>query len=313
MQMRNKSIVVTSAVLIAGSFGSLGPVASAAQIYAVDNATGLQLLSFDSATPQTASTITITGLQAGEQLVGIDFRTSASGINQNVLYGVGSGSRIYTINATTGVATFVAALTDGVNPVALSGTIFGLDFNPQADRLRIVSDLDQSLRINVDTGVTVVDTPLAYAPGDLSFGKNPMISGVAYDRKDQSAGTATSLYGIDSTQNALVRIGGPDGTPSPNGGQLTTIGTLGADINDLVGFNFEPLTANAFASLTTPGDDASILYTVNIANGQVTAIGDIASNLGTPFIRDIAIALPEPASLAGLALLAPFLARRRVR
>ena len=60
-----------------------------------------QLLSFDSSTPGTIATnVALTGLQAGETAVGIDFRPA-----NGVLYAVGSGSRLYVINTTTGAAT----------------------------------------------------------------------------------------------------------------------------------------------------------------------------------------------------------------
>ena len=50
---------------------------------------------------------------------------------------------------------------DATSPFAmLSGTAFGVDFNPMADRLRIVSDTEQNLRANVDTGATTTDATL---------------------------------------------------------------------------------------------------------------------------------------------------------
>ena len=136
------------------------PSAKAVPIFAIDDNSNQHLVVFDSAAPNFISSIPISGLPANEKLIGIDFRVSASGLNQSALYGVGSFGRIYTVNPGTGAATFVAAITDGVNPIILNGTEFGVDFNPQADRLRVVSDLDQNLRINVDTGVTIVDSPL---------------------------------------------------------------------------------------------------------------------------------------------------------
>ena len=51
-----------------------------------------KLLSFDRATPATIrTTATVTGLQAGENLLGIDYRPA-----DGQLYGVGSTGRIYT-------------------------------------------------------------------------------------------------------------------------------------------------------------------------------------------------------------------------
>ena len=88
------------------------------------------LLRFDSLTPGTIlGSSPITGLQAGEALLGIDFRPA-----NGRLYGIGDASRIYTIDPVTGVATLASALSVPL----MGGTSFGVDFNPVADRLRVV-------------------------------------------------------------------------------------------------------------------------------------------------------------------------------
>src|SRR5678809_1253267 len=80
------------------------------------------LVSFNSGAPGTIlSSVAITGLQAGETILGIDFRPATK-----QLYGLGSTSRIYTISLSTGAATAVGS---PFTP-ALSGTAFGFDFNP---------------------------------------------------------------------------------------------------------------------------------------------------------------------------------------
>lgn len=309
------SWIVRFGVLL--SVGVAGSAAHAATIFAVDNGPDQQLLTFDSATPGTlSSALFITGLQPNEMFVGIDFRPNdlvlGDGDQTGTLYGVGSASRIYTINLSTGQATLVSTL-----PVLLNGTEFGVDFNPVPDRLRVVSTLEQNLRINVDTGATNVDGPLAYAAGDVGQGSDPSIAGVAYDRSDRDIGTPTTLYGIDSVQNTLVRIGSPDGSPvSPNSGQLFTVGALGVDVNQLVGFDIQWGSNIAVASLTTPGEDSSRLYTISLATGQAAPLGSIGDDDGTLFIRDIAIPgggepIPEPTAAWMLALAAPLLARRR--
>ena len=59
------------------------------------------------------------------------------------------------------MATFKASLlaaTGDDNPyTALTGSQFGVDFNPVADRLRVISDSGLNLRINADTGATTTD------------------------------------------------------------------------------------------------------------------------------------------------------------
>ena len=95
----------------------------------------------------------VKGLDTDTRLVGIDFRP-ASG----ALYGVGDQGGIYTIDTRTAVATLAARMN-----VALAGSSFGVDFNPTVDRLRIVSDTGQNLRVDVTTGVTLTDLPLSGA------------------------------------------------------------------------------------------------------------------------------------------------------
>lgn len=48
--------------------------------------------------------------------------------------------------------------------VALEGRSFALDFNPTVDRLRVVSDSGQNLRIDVDTEAVAVDGFLKSGP-----------------------------------------------------------------------------------------------------------------------------------------------------
>src|SRR5205085_9095228 len=135
----------------------------------------------------------------------------------------GSTSRLYTINTSTGAATQVG--TSGA--FTLSGTDFGADFNPVVDRLRVVSDTEQNLRLNPNDGtLSATDTPLSYASGDANFSANPNVTGLAYT-SNSAAASVTTLYGIDSNLDVLVRQGSPDGTPtSPNSGQLFTVGSI---------------------------------------------------------------------------------------
>jgi hypothetical protein len=67
----------------------------------------------------------VTGLQPGEEIVGIDFRPATG-----QLYAVSNQSRLYVLNRTNGAAAFAATLS-----TPLSDTSFGVDFNPTVDRL----------------------------------------------------------------------------------------------------------------------------------------------------------------------------------
>ncbi len=105
-----------------------------------------------------ATAMNVTGLQSGETLLGIDIRPGGTTTGQ--IYGLSSMGRLYTIDKFTGAATLKSTLSadpaDTSNPfTGLSGTNFGIDFNPVVDRLRVVSDTGQNLRINVDSGAVI--------------------------------------------------------------------------------------------------------------------------------------------------------------
>lgn len=259
------------------------------------------LISFDTTTPGTTSTpVAVTGLGAGETLVGIDFRPQTG-----QLYGLGSGSNLYLLNATTGVASLVGPLIDSPvmsSPVLLSGTSFGIDFNPLPDRLRIVSDADQNLRVNPGNGVTIVD-------GALNPG-NPNVVGAAYTNSFLGGFTSTMLFVLDSaTDQLLLQL-------PPNAGTLTAIGDLGVDFSDVAGFDILG-ASSAFASLNI-GGTATGLYSINLGTGEASLIGDVG---GGARLADIALPIadprtvPEPGTLALLlgALGAFAWARRQVR
>ena len=269
--------------LLAGLLGlAIGGQASALAVYGVT--TGNSLVRFDSATPGTInSSVAVTGLNSLATLRGIDFRPV-----DGLLYGVSSDSRLYTINLTSGVATGIGS----AGAFTLNGTSFGVDFNPTVDRIRVISDADQNLRLNPITGgLAATDGILAYAALDSGAGQNPNIVGSAYTNSFSGA-TATTLYGIDSVRDVLV-IQSP-----PNDGTLNTVGALGFNTSDLVGFDIFFFGNQAFASLTTPGAFSS-LFSINLTSGAATPIGAIGNGLA---IAGIAIQqVPEPATITLLA------------
>jgi Domain of unknown function (DUF4394) len=240
-------------------------------IYAMTS--GNKLLRFSSATPGLLTgAATVTGLQSGETILGIDFRPATA-----QLYALGSSSRLYTINLSSGAATAVGA---GPFSPSLVGTAFGFDCNPVVDRFRVVSDVDQNMRLNPTTGALVaLDSTMAYAVGDAHASQNPNVVGAAYTN-NVSGTTSTSLYGIDSNLDILV-VQNP-----PNAGVLNTVGSLGVDTGAQVGFDIAARTGVAFASLTAPAAISSQLYTINLNSGAATLLGTIG---GAATVRDIAV------------------------
>jgi hypothetical protein len=263
---------------------------------------GNSFFSLDSASPGAVTPLgAASGLASGETLLGIDYRPA-----NNILYALSDQSHLYTISFG---ATVVATQVGSSGAFALSGTSFGFDFNPVADRIRVVSNLDQNLRLNPDTGaLAAVDTPLAYAAGDTNAGKNPSIVAAAYANNfppSPRTTPGTTLYVLDSDLNILAT------QDPPNAGTLNTIGVAGNPAF-ISGFDISGATGTAFASWAgSSGND--LLFTLNLATGAPSLLGTIGS--GQLGIVDISVTpVPEPSTLSlfGLAAGAVWLARRRM-
>ena len=276
-----RSALVAAAV---GVFCATPQQASAELLTGLTDTTGgsNRLIRFDSAAPGTIlSNVAVTGLVAGDSLVGIDVRPATGG-----LYGLSLGSRLYLINPVTGAATQVGS--DGA--FTLNGTQFGFDFNPTVDRIRVTTNADQNLRLNPNDGsVAGTDGTLAYAAGDPNFGANPNITGSAYTNNVNGA-TTTTLYNIDSNLNVLVTQN------PPNNGALNTVGSLGRDVPDIAGFDISSQSGVAYAAFINLSNGLNQLFTVNLTTGATTIVGNIGN--GSINLVGLAVTVPEPGSLA---------------
>jgi Domain of unknown function (DUF4394) len=291
MAHRSWTIAVASVSLAAFlSVLGLGMVASATSVRNCDGGDGKgrkllrvigltgdnKLICFNEKKPGRALVLgEITGLTSGDTaLVGIDFR-----VQDGRLWGVGNAGGVYTIDVESAVATPAGALT-----IALEGTSFGVDFNPAADRLRIVSDTGQNLRHNVNAGgVTLEDGDLSYAPPAAATG----IAGAAYTNNDLVPATATSLFDLDAALDQIA-IQAP-----PNNGNLGATGKLNVDGTAPVGFDVysvldEDVTVDnrGFASFTAFG--APAFYRVDVLTGAATFVGTFR----VP-VSDIAVPLDQ--------------------
>ena len=204
----------------------------------------------------------ITGLSGDDEaLVGVDFR-----VQDGRLYGVGDGGGVYVLDTKTAAATFASQIT-----IDLDGTNFGVDFNPAADRLRIISDAGQNLRHNVIPGfVTLLDSALNYTAGTTATG----ISGAAYTNNDLATDTATTLFDLDGSLDQ-VAIQSP-----PNNGSLAAAGKLVVDTAAPIGFDIytrlhKGVAAEnrGFASLVVDGTPA--FYRIDLLTGKAKRIGKL--------------------------------------
>ncbi|HEU4931534.1 MAG TPA: DUF4394 domain-containing protein [Pyrinomonadaceae bacterium] len=235
-----------------------------------------RLICFDEKRPEDSTTIgRIFGLVTDSNLVGIDFRPA-----NGVLYALGNAGGIYTLSLDTAEATLRSRLN-----VALAGSFFGVDFNPTVDRLRIISDLGQNLRANVENGATTPDDPINYTSGTPTIG----VTAVAYTNNDSDPNTATTLFDIDSTLDQ-VAIQAP-----PNAGTLNPTGKLNVNTTADVGFDIYSFVRNGstvdvrgLATLVTGGQAG--LYQISLFTGKATLSGKFSSQ---DVVIDIAIPLVQ--------------------
>jgi hypothetical protein len=259
--MKSIQTVLASIVMLA-----LGvTAATATPIFAITS--GGRLISFDSSTPGSVLTnVAVSGVAGA--LIGIDFRPATG-----QLYAVGNNGgvgTVYTLSS-TGATTPVYTLT-----TALAGTNFGVDFNPVADALRIVSNTGQNLRIagfassafltNIDGALSLTD-----------------VVGAGYSNNVAGA-SSTTLYVIRSTDGALYTQN------PPNNGTLNLVGSLGTIPNDVLGFDVDGSGA-AFASLNS----GQLFGTVDLLTGAFTGIGPVSGFSGqvTGISVGSAAAVPE--------------------
>ena len=246
-------------------------------LYAVTDDPVQQLVSFRADTPARSITIgPILGIPLGQRIVGLDRRPS-----NGTLYALTDADGLYTIAPANAAATPAAA-----DPIGLTGNRAGFDFNPQADRLRIVSDANENLRLNptVSPITTTVDTALASGGTQTAAAYTNNVAGA----------TSTVLFDIDTAGDRLVS----QGSPSPNDGTINALiggGSLGlGDVGpeasyDIVRTQTAPPAGVSFpielglAALDPDSDgDADTLYTLDgsSARGAAATIGDIGGASG---------------------------------
>ena len=225
-----------------------------------------RLVSFRARSPEKARDIGyVKGLTGTDTaLIGIDFR-----VQDGKLYGVGNGGGVYTIDPETAEATFVNALT-----VPLAGTVFGVDFNPAADRLRIISDTGQNLAHNVNAGgVTAANGTLTYTVPPATPVPALGVTAAAYTNNDlNQPNTGTTLFDLDTTMDQIV-IQSPPAT-----GILVATGKLGVDAATAAGFDIYSLLANGVTVANFPFATLSVngkyrFYAINATTGQAFSLG----------------------------------------
>jgi Domain of unknown function (DUF4394) len=255
------------------------------------NAVGLttdgRLVRFSTDTPARTRNIgkVRKGLSGDQSLIGIDHR-----VQDGKLYGVGNNGGIYTLSTVDASASKVGQLT-----VGLMGTAFGVDFNPAANRLRVISDAGQNLRHNIDdatatapplAGMTQNDGTLTIPPATTPAAG---VTGAAYTNNDLDANTATTLFDIDTVNDTVV-------VQSPaNNGLLAPTGKLQVDAGTSVGFDIYSRNRFGVTQGNTGYATVSVLgrysfFQVNLLTGKLSRIGGFRADTQ---VMDLAIPLDQ--------------------
>jgi hypothetical protein len=260
--MLRLAALTTSALAVSTTIAAAAP--------AVGLAGDRTLVMFDTETLEVTGTMEVEGVDG---LLGLDLRPS-----DTTLVGVTTDNRIVTIDRATGAATDLSTM-DTDFPAGDRAVV--VDFNPMADRLRLMTETTNH-RVNVDTGEVTVDGSLAFEEGDANAGATPNIVAAAYTNSFGSP-EETAMYDIDATLGALIR------QTAPNDGTLATIGSLG------IAEATEPMSLDV--QTTEDGTNSAwlvtnnVLYAVDLETGAATAQGAIAGSEDME-IRDFTV-LPQ--------------------
>lgn len=270
-----KSALVSSALVLAAHVPG---VAQAAPLVGLTSSNELALI--DTNNVAGASRVAITGLAAGDRLVGIDLRPG-----NNLIYGVSLSNQLYTVDPYSGAASFVAALSSAiVNP----GLGYGIDFNPVADfgggpSLRFVSSAGNNYAINANTG----------AVGNLTGMIAPGFTAVSYTNSvtlPSSVPPTTQLYYINAANDTLSVALGAFNTPT-----ITPVGSLGNDVLQANGFEVLP-GGSAFAALNVDAGTSLVtgIYGIDLNTGAANLLGTFNGTLSGLTSAPV----PEPGTLA---------------
>jgi len=235
--------------------------AGAHDMVAIDEAGNM--VRFSDKNPNAIETVAIWGTSA--RLVGIDVRPS-----DGQLYGIGADGSIYRIHSGDGKVTPMGRMSIGN-----VGSIAMVDFNPVADRLRVVTADGRSLRVNVETGETIEDGRLSYVTA-----KNFTVSAGGYTNSLKGA-TTTQLYQID-TGNLALLLQDP-----PNAGTLNQVNAIAmtSGTKDMKGGDIITDPRGVSLAYVVRG---SRLYSVAIPSGQISLLGQIGPKDNVDFV-DVAV------------------------
>ncbi|MEK7954146.1 DUF4394 domain-containing protein [Luteolibacter sp. Y139] len=303
--MRASSLLIGLTALPVIAFAAPNPGLPGTCLYLLSDTNQLATLS-DSAPTQTSPPVAITNLTVGDSLVAIDVRP----INQQ-LYGLGVNTtndtiQLYCISAVTGFATAVGSangMTDtSAVKIQLDSARYGMDFNPAADRLRVVTSSGLNFRVNPSTGACIDgdgNSGNGVNPDSTINGGTTTVGEVAYTNNFPDNGNITTLYSIDPLTDSLYIQ-----TPPNNGTQNliagVTVGGIPLNFNTVCGFDIPVGVNTAISNTAATGFAYAVLdsgsrrlYRINLSNGDATQLS-VPSGIA---IRSLAVATQVPVAI----------------
>ncbi|GAA1808133.1 hypothetical protein GCM10009795_061690 [Nocardioides hankookensis] len=312
--MRSLPLVAAGAVALA-SLTVVGATTSTAHAAPADTAyalNGSSLLSFATADPSDVTAKPITGVAAGDTLVGLDVRPQNGQLYALGVNATADTATVYVVHEQTGYAAVVGTpgsvsfTTDGATTVDLPdpATVgYGFDINPAVDRIRVTAG-SLNFRVNPNTGAPVDGNN----GGGVATGTNPdgptnsgttTVDGSAYTNNLPTTANVTTLYTLDAATNSLY-IQNPANSGTQNFVAAVTLGGSNLDFTAQGGFDIAtgvdtlvsgtPVASGVgYAALTVAG--ATRLYSIDLVSGAATAIGPIGNGLlpiqGLALQRDV--------------------------
>lgn len=235
------------------------------------------LVRIDAESRRAMAPVRVTGTDG--RLLGIDQRPQ-----DGRLYGVTERGQIVAVDPMSGAATQVSRL----NTPFDSGGRAVVDFNPVANRLRLMGMNGTNFRVNVDTGEVARDGELKYQQGSPQAESRPRVTAGAYTNSvappagapaaGQPGAPTTALYTIDTL------LGSFNLQAPPNDGVQQSRGMVGMALPPGVAFDILSDEQGGNRGYVLAG---GTLHMIDLTNGRLTAAGAV-TGLPSAEVIDIA-------------------------
>jgi hypothetical protein len=294
--------LATGAAVLRGTLGGLNVIDIAvantrATAFTLSN-TGGQLARFNLDAPGLSALASVSGVTAGERLVGMDLRPRTGQIFALGIDAALDRGTLYRLEPQSMGATAVASAIGASGQIAfvdntgqaldLSDISYGVDFNPVADRVRVVDAGGNNFRVNPDSGAPVDgDTAIAGVNPDgvIAAPLATQLGATAYTNSVNAA-SATTQYTIDQLGSKLY-VQNPPNSGAQTLGLGITLAGAPLEFGGGVGFDIAPGVFTSASNMpvmagsgyftSSPAAGQPQLYQIALNTGVATALGGIAT------------------------------------